>query len=168
MVLAKLSSTRHTKITGDFGENTVLYWLSKHGFESAMIDHTGIDILARNPKTNELMGISVKSRSTKQPYINVIVNRNKNKRDENGETGRGDREKILDACKAFGCNPYIAIVHDDGTGIDIFIVSLDTALGYSKNKDDVTWGLSDKKLREYDNDPNVFRIRMEYQLKNWW
>lgn len=27
-------STRHAKITGDFGETLVLYWLSKYGFPS--------------------------------------------------------------------------------------------------------------------------------------
>jgi hypothetical protein len=26
-------STRHSKITGDFAEGLVLYWLSKYGFE---------------------------------------------------------------------------------------------------------------------------------------
>ncbi len=56
-------SSRHSKITGDFGEALVLYWLSKHGFECARIDRTGIDLIARNPHTSEVMGISVKGRS---------------------------------------------------------------------------------------------------------
>ncbi|MEK7654536.1 MAG: hypothetical protein AAB345_04675 [Patescibacteria group bacterium] len=38
-------ASRHQKITGDFGEALVLYWLSKHGFESLKVDHTGIDIM---------------------------------------------------------------------------------------------------------------------------
>ena len=54
-------SSRHQKITGDFGESLVLYWLSKHGYECALIDHTGIDILAS--KNREVIGISVKTRS---------------------------------------------------------------------------------------------------------
>jgi Holliday junction resolvase-like predicted endonuclease len=56
-------SSRHSKITGDFAESLVLYWLSKYGFESAKIDHTGIDLISRNNKTGEIMGISIKSRS---------------------------------------------------------------------------------------------------------
>jgi hypothetical protein len=52
-------SSRHSKITGDFAENLILYWLSKYGFECAKVDHTGIDLLARNPVNDELMGISV-------------------------------------------------------------------------------------------------------------
>jgi hypothetical protein len=56
-------SSRHSKIAGDFGEALVLYWLSKHGFECARVDHTGLDLIARNPNTEEVMGISVKSRT---------------------------------------------------------------------------------------------------------
>lgn len=63
MKIQILKSSRHSKITGDFAEALVLYWLSKHGFECARVDHTGIDLIARNPHTAELMGISVKSRS---------------------------------------------------------------------------------------------------------
>ena len=39
--------SRHSKIAGDFGETLILYWLSKYGFECALVDHTGIDIIAR-------------------------------------------------------------------------------------------------------------------------
>jgi hypothetical protein len=52
-------SSRHSKIAGDFGEALVLYWLSKYGFECAQVDHTGIDLIARNPYRNEVMGISI-------------------------------------------------------------------------------------------------------------
>jgi len=56
-------STRHAKITGNFGEALVLYWLSKYGFECASFDHTGIDIIARNLRKKEVMSVSAKSRS---------------------------------------------------------------------------------------------------------
>jgi hypothetical protein len=63
MVMKIKKSPRHSKIAGNFGENIVLYWLSKYGFECALVDHTGIDIIARNPHTKKMMGISVKSRT---------------------------------------------------------------------------------------------------------
>ena len=69
-----LKSTRHSKITGSFGEALVLYWLSKHGFECARVDHTGIDLIARNPHTGEFMGISVKSRSRSAGKEHTSVN----------------------------------------------------------------------------------------------
>lgn len=50
-------SSRHAKITGDFGKALVLYWLSKYGFECAAVDHTDIDIIARNPHNHRIMGI---------------------------------------------------------------------------------------------------------------
>src|SRR5437667_9320111 len=107
-----IKSTRHAKITGNFGEAMVLYWLSKYGFECALVDHTGIDIIARNPHTQEIMGISVKSRSrkegTEQAYI-TIPNDN--------------FTKAKAACAAFGCVPYFAIVIDAGEIIRAFILS---------------------------------------------
>jgi Holliday junction resolvase-like predicted endonuclease len=83
-------SSRHSKITGDFGEALVLYWLSKHGFECARIDHTGIDLIARNPHTSEVMGISVKGRS-----------RNPGKEDTTVRIAKEDLQKAQEACIAF-------------------------------------------------------------------
>ncbi|MEW6067034.1 MAG: hypothetical protein AB1610_01865 [Nitrospirota bacterium] len=49
-------SSRHSKITGNFAESLILYWLSKYGFECAKVEHTGIDIIARKPNLNTVMG----------------------------------------------------------------------------------------------------------------
>ncbi len=46
-------STRHQKIIGEFGEHLICNWLSRSGFEVTIVDHTGIDIIAYDPKTNE-------------------------------------------------------------------------------------------------------------------
>src|ERR1035438_1580604 len=92
-------SSRHPKITGNFGETLVLYWLSKHGFECASVDHTGIDLIARNPHTEEVMGISVKSRTrlhgAEGEYVKIDAE---------------DFDKIHAACTAFNCSPYFAVV----------------------------------------------------------
>src|SRR5438093_533897 len=94
-------STRHAKIAGDFGEMIVLYWLSKHGFECASVDHTGIDLIARNPNTSEVMGISVKSRTRTPGSEKEFVRIDKE-----------DFVKVESACVAFGCSPYFAVVVD--------------------------------------------------------
>ena len=41
-----IKSSRHQKIIGTFGENLICNWLSRSGFEVAVVDHTGIDIIA--------------------------------------------------------------------------------------------------------------------------
>ena len=51
-----LKSSRHSKITGNFGEALILYWLSKRGFECANVDHTGIDLIARRARESRLFG----------------------------------------------------------------------------------------------------------------
>ena len=105
-------SSRHSKITGDFAERLILYWLSKYGFECAFVDHVGIDIIARNPQTKEVMGISVKSRSrntgTEGSFVSIPNN---------------NLLKLDTACKAFNCQPYFAIVVDEADSITAFILS---------------------------------------------
>jgi len=93
-------STRHAKIAGDFGEALVLYWLSKYGFECAFVDHTGIDIIARNPHTQEIMGISVKSRTRSEGAESEYVS-----------IPNENFDKAEAACKSFGCVPYFVSVH---------------------------------------------------------
>jgi Holliday junction resolvase-like predicted endonuclease len=98
-------SSRHQKITGDFGETVVLYWLSKHGYECALIDHTGIDILAS--KKGTVIGISVKTRSRTENNEFGSVHLLKGMK-----TDRNDEKKLLAACKAFKSEPYFAVVVD--------------------------------------------------------
>jgi len=47
--MTMIRSSRHSKITDDFAEALVLYWLSKSGCECATVDHTGIDLIASKP-----------------------------------------------------------------------------------------------------------------------
>lgn len=90
---------------------SVRYWCSKYGFECARVDHTGIDIIARNPYTNEIMGISVKSRTRSKEAEEVYV------------SIRNDSfDKAEAACTAFGCVPYFAFVVDAGDKIHGFIL----------------------------------------------
>ena len=108
-----LKSSRHSKITGDFGETLLLYWLSKYGFECAPINHTGIDLIARNPHTQELMGISVKSRSRSRGAEGMQL-----------RIPKDNFQKAEAACKAFGCAPHFAIVIDAGSTIRCFLTSM--------------------------------------------
>jgi hypothetical protein len=54
-------STRHSKIAGEFGEYLFLYWLSKSGFEIALVDHTGIDLVAYNKRNKRDQDIPLNS-----------------------------------------------------------------------------------------------------------
>lgn len=151
-------SSRHSKITGDFGESIILYWLSKYGFECALVDHTGIDIIARNPHTNEIMGISVKSRSRdigrETDYIN-IPNEN--------------FDKAEAACQAFGCVPYLAIVVDAGDTIYSFLLSMQYALKlFQKGKLAAGWKMTPKYVEQYLNDPQIVSFIFKTKTKNWW
>lgn len=151
-------STRHAKITGDFGEILVLYWLSKYGFECARIDHTGIDIIARNPHTQEIMGISVKSRSrregSEEEYVSI-------------PNDSFDKAEI--ACKAFGCIPYFAVVVDGGNIIRGFIVPMNRLLAlFPKGKSGSGWKMSSYHLKRYAADPEIKTFEFNARTIRWW
>jgi hypothetical protein len=151
-------SSRHSKITGDFSENLILYWLSKYGFECANVDHTGIDIIARNPHTNEVMGISVKGRS-----------RNTGKEGTYVSIPNDNFEKIEKACKAFNCIPYFAIVVDEEDKIYAFILSMKELLRlFPKGRSVCAWKMNKKHITQYYNNPNIEIFEFNYKTHSWW
>ena len=151
-------SSRHSKITGDFGEVLVLYWLSKHGFECSRVDHTGIDLIAKNPHNNELMGISVKSRS-----------RNPGKEDTYVRISLSNIDKVQEACEAFECIPYFAIVVDADGLVRAFITSMIHLLElFPPTQTSVGWKMNSKHLERYYNDPEVMIFEMRANTQRWW
>jgi len=151
-------STRHAKITGDFSEALVLYWLSKHGFECAKVDHTGIDLIARNPINGDLMGISVKSRSrnlkTAADSLYVPIK---------------NYEKALRACKAFGCIPYFAIVVDAPKKMTVFLMSVEKLKEFAPPRQRVSnWKMNKSALEKYAKDENIFSFELDTTTKRWW
>jgi Holliday junction resolvase-like predicted endonuclease len=151
-------STRHAKITGDFGESLILYWLSKYGFECAKVDHTGIDLIARNPHNEEVMGISVKSRSRirgkESTYIRIP---------------NDNFSKAEAACKAFGCIPYFAFVVDAADFIRAFLLPLKHLLKLSPmRKGGVTWKMTKSSIDGYYSDPTIMIFELQSQTLNWW
>ena len=151
-------SSRHSKITGDFGETVVLYWLSKYGFECARVDHTGIDIIARNPHTKELMGVSVKSRT-----------RSAGSEDEFVSIPNDNFEKAQKACDDFGGVPYFAIVVDAGEVIRVFLLSKEHLLQlFPRGKTSSGWKMTEQFLKKYDADPAIMTFEFCTITKCWW
>ena len=151
-------SSRHSKITGNFCENLVLYWLSKHGFECANVDHTGIDIIARNPETDELMGISVKGRSRKEgkEEANVLI-------------PNDNFDKVENACKAFRCVPYFAIVIDEKDKIHSYILSMEYLLElFPKGKSYCSWKMTKEHFEKHKRDKNIKNFEFTCKTPNWW
>lgn len=151
-------SSRHSKIAGDFGETLVLYWLSKFGFECALVDHTGIDLIARNPHTKEIMGISVKSRT-----------RVKGTEADSITLPADSFEKVTFACEAFGCVPYLAVVVDASDVIRVFLVELNHFLKICPiRKVGAYWKVSNKYLNQYMSDPQIKIFELRTSTQNWW
>ncbi|HCB35499.1 MAG: hypothetical protein A2W52_02190 [Candidatus Taylorbacteria bacterium RIFCSPHIGHO2_02_49_25] len=156
MEIAPHRGTRHAKITGDFAEHLVLYWLSKHGFECARVDHTGIDLIAS--KGSKFIGISVKSRSRfgKDESDSVSI-------------PKENFKKAKVACLAFHCTPYFAIVVDNGVDkFRVYLMSMETLLRISPlKKSGVNWNMRQNFLTKYLGDKEVSYFEMSYQTIRW-
>ena len=157
-------SSRHQKIIGHFGEQLICNFLSRSGFEVTIIDHTGIDILAYCVETKKRIGITVKSRTrainTEDDSVNLFSYRN----------GKNDRQKILDACQAFACEPWIGIYVEKTNNADIYITSLDNydkKYRGIKNRAIDGWKMGNKYLDLYENDSDVKHIHYEFNVTNW-
>ncbi len=146
-------SSRHSKITGNFGEALILYWLSKRGFECADVDHTGIDLIARRPRGEEVLGISVKSRSRTQGTENVSVN-----------LLRKDDQKVMAACDAFHCIPYVAVVVDQGSMVRGYLTTLRHARDLSPGQ---SWRMSPSMLQRYKEDPDIDSFELASRAGDW-
>jgi hypothetical protein len=133
-------STRHSKITGDFAELLVLYWLSKCGFECAKIDHTGIDLIASIGSVR--LGISVQCRSR-------VLGK------ERDSVNLHPFEEARVPCEAFGLVPYSAIVVDRGDIVSCYLVALDYLETIAGGRTTRTWSMKEAFLQARHNDPKI-------------
>jgi len=140
-------SSRHSKITGDFAEALVLYWLSKCGYECAKIDHTGIDLIAAIGSTR--IGISVQARSRLPGKEKESVNLHPFK-------------EAQEACKPFGLIPYSAILVDRGGVVICYLLSLEhlEKIAGGKNETSRSWSMSERFLEEHRNDQKIAQFEL--------
>lgn len=157
-------STRHQRIIGKFGENLICNWLSRSGFEVTIVDHTGIDIIAYNPHTKQRLGITVKSRTrdkgTEHTPVNIL----------SYQKGKNDRQKLLDACESFACEPWIAVYVETLESADVYLTSLknyDEKYRGSAGKAIDDWKMRDKDKEQYKKDLGIKHIRIEFNISKW-
>jgi len=155
-------SSRHSAIVGKYGEYLVCNWLSRSGYEVVLVDHTGIDVIAFNPKSNLRMGITVKSRTrdTKEGDGEPVHLLSKKKK---------SREKLKDACRYFKCKPWIAIFVETSKRADLYLTSLknyDKKYGNKNNEID-SWKMTKKDKLRYSKDAEVKHIEIKYTSDHW-
>ena len=151
-------STRHSKITAEYSEALILYWLSKSGCECAKLDHTGIDLIARVPSLEKKpIGISVKSRS-----------RFNQKRGDSMNIEVAGMTKATKACDSFGCIPYYAIVIDEDGLTYAFLLSLKKLQAlFPKGKRVRVWEMHQRFLARYKLDPEILMFTDKHESIGW-
>jgi hypothetical protein len=156
-------SSRHGSVVGSFGEHLVRNWLSRSGFETSIVDHTGADLVAYSKALNQRLAISVKSRTrvrgTESESVKMFIR-------------QGDREKLLAACEFFNGEAWLAIYVECETVGDLFLTSLKNYdQKYCSRRENVRgayWAMTPGALLRYRNDPEVKHLRVEFTTENWW
>jgi Holliday junction resolvase-like predicted endonuclease len=154
-------SSRHQKIIGNLGEYLVCNWLSRSGFEVAIVDHTGIDLIAYDPLSKQRMGITVKSRTRnlrETESVNIFNNR------------KNDRDKVRAVCAAFACEPWIAVYVETKNFADLFMTSLtnyDAKYRTVEGKAIDDWKMSPQWMRAYDKDSEVMHLHLRFEAGTW-
>ncbi len=115
-------------------------------------------LLPGNPHTNELMGISVKSRS-----------RNVGAEGEHVRISNDDLDKAAEACHTFECVPYFAIVVDEACKIYSFIIPMTELLElFPKRVTSSSWKMTPKHIEEYRNNPKIMMFEFTHSIHRWW
>lgn len=161
-VLRIRKGSNHSKIVGDFAESLVCNWLSRSGFEVAIVKHTGIDLVGYHPKIRKRLGITVKSRvhtGTKDKHwsVNVLV--------------KDDCKKLAEAKKAFNCQLWIAVYVENEENGDLYLTSLNNyekKYKGKKHKVKYDWKMTPSAKAEYEQDKKVHHIRFNFDSIYWW
>lgn len=156
-------STRHSHIVGRFGEYLVCNWLSRSGFEVSVIDHTGMDVIAYHPRHQKRLGITVKSRTRRKGTEkgSVYLFRESNL----------DRQKLLAACEAFNCEPWIGVYAECDGRADLFLTSLgnyDAKYSSRGTRAVDGWRMTERFLNLYAKDTEVKHLQIDFRPENWW
>lgn len=131
------------------------------GFQSTVlnvrVDHTGIDLIARNPHTNEILGISVTSRrcnpGREQAHVRIPSD---------------DVVKVEAACAAFGCVPYFAIVIDVADTIRVFLLTMEHLHRLCLTETGASCRMAAKHVAQYIDDPNIKTCKLRTSIARWW
>jgi hypothetical protein len=144
-------------VSRDFAEASVRYWLSKYGFKCATVERDGIDFLAKNLKTNKLLGISVKS-----------IIQAKLSADEQIAIPLAEISKARSTCSTFNCIPYFAFQVYQEQQTFLFLVSIEHFFAIQpKDNRDVRFVLTEQAIDQYVADPEILSIETNHKIWRW-
>lgn len=154
-----IKSKRHSKYIGQFGEAMVCNMLSRSGFEVMLVDHVGIDVVAQRSDVGRV-GISVKSRTrglkkNEQRSVNLF---------------RSEDASLVEACKDFDLEPWIAVYVETESGADLYLTSFENfreKYAGDKGLAILSWKMSKEHRQKYSSDENVMHLRIEFSQNNW-
>jgi hypothetical protein len=78
-------------------------------------------------------------------------------------------QKLLDACKAFSCDPWVAVYVEAKDDADLYLTSLDNYDSKYRTParaiDD--WKMGPERRERYRQDPSVKHIHLRFEVSHW-
>src|SRR5207249_9046198 len=81
-----------------------------------------------------------------------------------------DRGKLLEACKAFGCELWIAVYVETDLSACLYLTSLENYdLKYRVADSDrqESWKMGNRLAEKYKNDPDIRRVSVTFESSTW-
>ena len=140
-----------------FAEATLTYWFSKHGYKCARVERDGIDLLAKELKTNRLLGISLRCVGQADTSANLQI-----------MIPVEDLNRARSACLSFSATPYFAFHISEEKAFWLFIISQEHLIDISKGTETgIECGFASKDMDRYLIDPQVVSIEMNHVVWTW-
>ena len=99
-----------------FALASLMYWLSKRGYKCARVERDGIDLLAKELKTDRLLGISLRCVGANPPIVIPVE----------------DQNSARSACLSFSAIPHYAFHVSEEKAFWLLILSLEHLIAISK------------------------------------
>jgi hypothetical protein len=83
--------------------------------------------------------------------------------------GKDDRQKVIDACKAFACTPWVAVYVEATNHADLYLTSLENYNAKYKGRGRAidAWNMSPKSREQYASDSAVKHIHIAFEARSW-
>ena len=84
--------------------------------------------------------------------------------------GKNERQRLLDACAAFGCDPWIAVYVETLQSADLYFTSLehyDKEYRGREGRAWDTWRMTSKYKTLYEADAEVKHIKADFHQDSW-
>ena len=152
------NNPQHSKITQDFAEAAVFYWLSKCGFNCLRVDHKVIAIIAKKPDIKGRFGVLVKIGNGKVETDRELVS-----------VTERELKRVKTDCSALKCIPCIAVLMEQKEETWILMSTLKHLSEIQPSGTaTVAWKMTQAGMMQYLSDNEILAVELNHKVWTCW